>query len=684
MILSITLLKLIATLIIYGSAGGHNRHVVDAQETATLSPCGRTPNYTICSTRAPNLQQACLMGLQSKAASDKAVCDCRIVTWDQLPPVSAAITLPTFRQPTKKEQDAQPPPSQIRSDLYSSLDIKSICEAVRGIYLGDQQCYYDPNNTASTTLASSIGVRERRQAGTPNATLFKCTRKEYRMLSTDERTRYHNALLQLKQGHGSYEYNRIAALHSDPAQMPGGHGGPTFVCWHREYLKRLEIALRAVDPSVCLPFWDSTLDWRLPSPSDSILWSDLLMGSPDENGYVTNGFLTNWLTADGDPIRRYLGDGALFPLNAADNILSSDQMYNIFAFADYGVENCNIQDYNNVLEDNHNNVHVFVSGDMAYLETAPQDPIFFMHHCFIDYIWEQWRLRWQNRTERETQFPPYSQIDSCTYGNTYYQLNETMVPFLDPALQNSVCLSNNYTDFLYTYSLSPTCEKAGGCGSPFLFCDTTNQTYPFHPTCCSKIKPDGDCSIFVRNSEQPCFNSTCNESTGKCQQFQQLNMLKKVELDANRNCHGNSSDTTPSPTPAPSKSRVCYDHHECCAQWVANGTCDAAKQSMSVWCPGSCHYDGCQPHPKAGGTPAAGGCMDVLDQCERWAKVVQHPGHGHGLGRAVPPIPMTECARNVHFMARNCAKSCNKCGVTTNALQCASLTPKDYKSSINQ
>uniref|UniRef100_A0A183C5V9 Tyrosinase_Cu-bd domain-containing protein n=1 Tax=Globodera pallida TaxID=36090 RepID=A0A183C5V9_GLOPA len=143
----------------------------------------------------------------------------------------------------------------------------------QSIYLGDQQCYYDPNNTASTTTASaSIGVRERRQAGTPNATLFKCTRKEYRMLSADERTRYHNALLQLKQGQGSYEYNRIAALHSDPAQMPGGHGGPTFVCWHREYLKRLEIALRSVDPSVCLPFWDSTLDWRLPSPVNFVTY----------------------------------------------------------------------------------------------------------------------------------------------------------------------------------------------------------------------------------------------------------------------------------------------------------------------------------------------------------------------------------------------------------------------------
>uniref|UniRef100_A0A183BZD3 TIL domain-containing protein n=1 Tax=Globodera pallida TaxID=36090 RepID=A0A183BZD3_GLOPA len=83
-----------------------------------------------------------------------------------------------------------------------------------------------------------------------------------------------------------------------------------------------------------------------------------------------------------------------------------------------------------------------------------------------------------------------------------------MVPFLDPALQNSVCLSNNYTDFLYTCSLSPTCEKAGSCGSPFPYCDPTNKTYPFHPTCCSKIKPDGDCSIFVGNSEHPCFNST--------------------------------------------------------------------------------------------------------------------------------------------------------------------------------
>lgn len=34
---------------------------------------------------------------------------------------------------------------------------------------------------------------------------------------------------------------------------------------------------------------------------------------------------------------------------------------------------------------------------MLGVNTAPSDPVFFLHHCFIDYVWEEFRQRQRRR-----------------------------------------------------------------------------------------------------------------------------------------------------------------------------------------------------------------------------------------------------------------------------------------------
>jgi tyrosinase len=85
-------------------------------------------------------------------------------------------------------------------------------------------------------------------------------RKDQAALTPAERAAFVAAVLALK-AEGTYDVfvaqhrTAMQAGTNDPA-----HNGPAFLPWHREYLRRFERALQTVDPSVWLPYWDSTVN----------------------------------------------------------------------------------------------------------------------------------------------------------------------------------------------------------------------------------------------------------------------------------------------------------------------------------------------------------------------------------------------------------------------------------------
>ena len=103
------------------------------------------------------------------------------------------------------------------------------------------------------------------------------TRKDVSTLTRSERRRLVNALLELKR---RGEYDAFVRTHID-YYTPDGEGGlraahmsPSFLPWHRRFLLDLENALRRVDESVTVPYWDWTRN-RTPT---AVPWTDDLLG----------------------------------------------------------------------------------------------------------------------------------------------------------------------------------------------------------------------------------------------------------------------------------------------------------------------------------------------------------------------------------------------------------------------
>ena len=160
-------------------------------------------------------------------------------------------------------------------------------------------------------------------------------------------------------------YRRFVSLHVDAMSMANMDwsvhtmrmGGPlirgkNFLTWHRRFLKLFELRLQAVDTSVTVPYWNSISDRSIPAPLDTSAllkkwsvtrsWNSANLASPADlaaaNGYT--GTFTGFQT---------LLEGAV-----------------------------------------HSGTHNAIGGDMAG-SASPADPLFWLHHAFIDKTWADWQ-----------------------------------------------------------------------------------------------------------------------------------------------------------------------------------------------------------------------------------------------------------------------------------------------------
>ena len=184
-------------------------------------------------------------------------------------------------------------------------------------------------------------------------------RKNQKNLTPIEWQRYIHAIEALAEsGMPSPTYSEFVQVHVDAMGMVGmawGAHGANFLAWHREYLAKIEARLIAINPLVTIPYWDWVTDRTaipaaLTDPADIADWG------------ITRGASFN-----------------------GNSLASAAQLNTLLAGTSFNTFQSTLQ-----LAPFHNRLHQLVGGTMQ-TGASPADPVFWLHHAFIDKIWDDWQ-----------------------------------------------------------------------------------------------------------------------------------------------------------------------------------------------------------------------------------------------------------------------------------------------------
>lgn len=149
------------------------------------------------------------------------------------------------------------------------------------------------------------------------------------------------------------------------------HGTYFFFSWHRMYLWYFEKIIRKMSghPEWALPFWnyESGAERKLPEPFRS--------PAAASNDLYTPNRGPGWND----------GTSELLPSSVATAAAFAHVPFNDFSSSLEGTP--------------HAAVHVSIGSWMGSISTAAQDPIFWLHHCNIDRLWNLWLAAGGGRTD---------------------------------------------------------------------------------------------------------------------------------------------------------------------------------------------------------------------------------------------------------------------------------------------
>ena len=221
-------------------------------------------------------------------------------------------------------------------------------------------------------------------------------RKEFTSLTDAERKRHIDTILQVSAERSAFRADYEELINDHYKQFRRGiHIKENFLPWHRYYILQYENLMRKADCTFTATYWDWSLDSRelFGTGADNVWNSDTGFGGDggDDDNCVLDGPFVEDTWSRVRPNNSLGGPDCLTRnFNRNENPPGEVEVMEVL--------NIPVNDFHNfemTLRDGlHDNIHCRIHGTMCSFESASA-PEFFLHHSFIDKIWDDWQKKSQ-------------------------------------------------------------------------------------------------------------------------------------------------------------------------------------------------------------------------------------------------------------------------------------------------
>eukprot|EP01083_Nonionella_stella_P195407 719857_1 len=281
-------------------------------------------------------------------------------------------------------------------------------------------------------------------------------RKSWQEITQQQRDAYLQAFFRLALPANGEIIQTLSVTHIESAR----HVQAAFLPWHRQFIYYLEEEIRKLPGYECfaLPYWDWSNE---PTPAN-VLDGDTLFITSSGVGHDSRGSCV-WPQgiydpADGVCLLRdidYVNDFSCIFTSPSQlsNIIFGNELYSFFRPS--------------LEQDPHARPHVCIGGQMATF-WSPDDPIFYLHHAFVDYLYALWQDCWDYENVNVPSF-------STQYNGNIFEamsfspyLSTTITPSETFDLRNVYDVSYSKGDFWMNANIN---IVGGACGNTGWFTD---------------------------------------------------------------------------------------------------------------------------------------------------------------------------------------------------------------------